>query len=164
MPPLPKGEARHHREQMLLNLGLPLAPPLGELAKPKALTERVRNLKKPPHIALCSSFSIIRYYSSICFARNAAATFTALSWAASGWAVRSSVSRPTLPVTSPAAMMGTAHSSARGEPSQGSNAFSGCHRSGRLAAVHQLFQRLAHAAVGQIPPARTGCRQNAVPV
>ena len=41
MPPLPKGEARHHREQMLLNLGLPLAPPLGELAKPKALTERV---------------------------------------------------------------------------------------------------------------------------
>ena len=71
------------------------------------MTERVRNLKKPPHIALCSSFSIIRYYSSICFARNAAATFTALSWAASGWAVRSSVSRPTLPVTSPAAMMGT---------------------------------------------------------
>ena len=64
---------------MQLNLGLPLAPPLGELAKPKALTERVRNLKKPPHIALCSSFSIIRYYSSICFARNAAATFTALS-------------------------------------------------------------------------------------
>ena len=43
------------------------------------MTERVRNLKKPPHIALCSSFSIIRYYSSICFARNAAATFTALS-------------------------------------------------------------------------------------
>lgn len=63
--------------------------------------------------------------ASICFARNAAATFTALSWAASGLAVRSSVSRPTLPVTSPAAMMGTAHSSARGEPSQGSNAFSG---------------------------------------
>ena len=29
---------------MLLNLGLPLAPPLGELAKPKALTERVRHL------------------------------------------------------------------------------------------------------------------------
>ena len=44
MPPLPKGEARHHRGQMLLNLGLPLAPPLGELAKPKALTERVRHL------------------------------------------------------------------------------------------------------------------------
>ncbi|MCI3215988.1 hypothetical protein D3F01_04095 [Faecalibacterium sp. BCRC 81149] len=40
MPPLPKGEARHHRGQMLQYLGLPLAPPLGELASVSE-TERV---------------------------------------------------------------------------------------------------------------------------
>ena len=164
MPPLPKERQDITENRCCVNLGLPLAPPLGELAKPKALTERVRNLKKPPHIALCSSFSIIRYYSSICFARNAAATFTALSWAASGWAVRSSVSRPTLPVTSPAAMMGTAHSSAGVSPHRAATPFRAAIALVGLAAVHQLFQRLAHAAVGQIPPARTGCRQNAVPV
>ena len=70
------------------------------------------------------AFKIVPPYSSICLARNAAATFTALSWAASGTAVRSSVSRPTTPITSPDAMMGAAHSTTRGEPSQGRMHFS----------------------------------------
>ena len=52
--------------------------------------------------------------SSICFARKAAATATALHWASSGQAVRSSVNRPTAPVTSPPASTGAAHSSTRG--------------------------------------------------
>lgn len=65
------------------------------------------------------------FHSSICFARKAAATATALHWASSGQAVRSSVNRPTAPVTSPPASTGAAHSSTRGAPSQGSRVFSG---------------------------------------
>lgn len=65
------------------------------------------------------------FHSSICFARKAAATATALHWASSGQAARSSVNRPTAPVTSPPASTGAAHSSTRGAPSQGSKVFSG---------------------------------------
>ncbi len=65
MPPLPKGEARHHREQMLLNLGLPLAPPLGELAKPKALTERVSLFTKKA--ATHRSVQQLLYYKVLLF-------------------------------------------------------------------------------------------------
>ena len=111
---------------MLLNLGLPLAPPLGELAKPKALTERVSLFTKKA--ATHRSVQQLLYYKVLLLhllCQKCRRHVHRLELGGIGLAVRSSVSRPTLPVTSPAAMMGTAHSSARGEPSQGSNAFSG---------------------------------------
>ena len=53
MPPLPKGEASALPDSASANREDALAPPLGELAKPKALTERVSNFhtKSPRHLA-----------------------------------------------------------------------------------------------------------------
>ena len=53
MPPLPKGEASALPDSASASREDALAPPLGELAKPKALTERVSNFhtKSPRHLA-----------------------------------------------------------------------------------------------------------------
>ena len=67
MPPLPKGEATHHRGQIFLYLGLLLAPPLGELASgsetERAADQFSEEISCPKYFSL-SSFRVPSVRSS----------------------------------------------------------------------------------------------------
>ena len=65
MPPLPKGEASALPDSASANREDALAPPLGELAKPKALTERVSLFTKKA--ATHRSVQQLLYYKVLLF-------------------------------------------------------------------------------------------------